>query len=183
MTINSVTFKGQTFTRNGKAYSHVVITTSAHTVYDGAPRPLVEWASTEELAVKNQNGHFSRAAKVAKGDKIGAVYSTDYYRRFVDSVIVKVDHPEVAPAKSDEAATRSANRTDGDDVIDAEVEVVSPKVDETDAEDAPVVAQDEPEATPATDAEKAAKVRAQWAKNKRASRARLAAKKKEAQVA
>jgi hypothetical protein len=111
MTINAVTHQGRTFTRKGKAYTHAVITVS-----NDATAPLVEWASSFELAQKNHQGHLGRAAKAAKladGEYLGGVYSTSYYREFVDSTIVEVAHPDKAPA-GNKPASRSANRTDDD---------------------------------------------------------------------
>lgn len=146
--INAVTYDGRTYTRTGRAYSHAVITTSKD-----SKAPLVEWASTLDLAEKNRQSHISRAERVANDGVLGGVYSTDYYRQFVDSVVVAVEHPATAPA-SDKPAGRSANRAaDVDDVEDAPVEPV-------------VVVEDDADAAK----------RARWAANKRASRARLAAK-------
>jgi hypothetical protein len=161
MTINAVTHQGRTFTRKGKAYTHAVITVS-----NDATAPLVEWASSFELAQKNHQGHLGRAAKAAKladGEYLGGVYSTSYYREFVDSTIVEVAHPDKAPA-GNKPASRSANRTDDDAAEAVEVEPV--------VEPTPVV-----ESVPAPADAEAAK-REAWARNKRASRARLAAKKK-----
>jgi hypothetical protein len=173
MTHNAVTHEGKTYTRSGKAYSHVVITTHTATNVDSQSRPLVEWASTLELAQKNQAGHLGRAAKAAKladGEYLGGVYSTEFYRNFVDSVIVEVEHPEKAPAAGDKPANRSANRTDEDTPVVEDAPVVEPE---------PVVVKVSPVVeVPATDADKEAAKREAWARNKRASRARLAAKKK-----
>ena len=86
--INTVTHEGQTYTRTGRTYSHAVITTS-----NG--KPLVEWASTLQLATKNQHGHLARAEKVARtGTLNGWVFSVDYYQpeNFESSIIVPVSH-------------------------------------------------------------------------------------------
>lgn len=160
MTINAVTYKGRTYTRTGKAYSHVVVTTSK-----ASDRPLVEWASTLDLADKNRQAHINRADRVAKDGVLSGVYSTDYYRQFIDSVVVEVEHPAAEPTSTDQAAGRATNRAaDGED---APVEPVAPvKPAKTVKAAAPV----------ATNADADAKRRERWAANKRASRARLAAK-------
>jgi hypothetical protein len=93
--LNTITYAGQTFTRKGRKYDYAVVTWSTYSDTDAGRKPelLVEWASTLELAQKNNNAHHARAAKVAReGTLTGYAFSTDYYAKFVNSVIVPVTH-------------------------------------------------------------------------------------------
>jgi len=88
-TTNTATYEGQTFTRTGRRYSHAVVTTSAK----GDPRPLIEWASTLELAQRNQRAHLNRAETVKGGGELrGHCFSREYYAQLIDSIIVPVSH-------------------------------------------------------------------------------------------
>lgn len=143
---NAIRYKGKTYTRTGRSYSHAVVMTSK-----ASKAPLVEWASSQDLAMKNRNAHQGRINRVAKGESLGGVYSTDYYRQVTDLVVVEVEHPATALAGA-KAAGRTANRADDAQIV----------------EDAPI----EPAAA-AVDDDAEAKRRERWAANKRASRARL----------
>jgi len=92
--INTVTHEGVTYIRKGKAMSHAVVTLSTKTNYSGAPRPLVEWASSLELAQKNHSAILARADKVARTGSLGGVFSAEYYspEHFKYSVIVEATH-------------------------------------------------------------------------------------------
>lgn len=94
--INTVTHEGQTHTRKGRAYTHAVITSSTRTFRpDGAPTVLVEWASSLELAQKNNSAQLTRAEKVARtGSLSGGSFDSRFYApgAFLYSVIVEVTH-------------------------------------------------------------------------------------------
>lgn len=95
MAFNTVTHAGETHTRKGRRYSHVVISTSTDNVRpDGTLRPLVEWASTLELAQRNQSAIMTRAETVKAGRELRGMWSIKYYANFVDAVLLTVEHPE-----------------------------------------------------------------------------------------
>ena len=94
--INTVTHEGKTYTRKGKKMSHAVITISRKTMRpDGAPTVLVEWASTLELAQKNNSAILNRAEKVARtGTLPGWSYDPAFFspENFISSDIVEASH-------------------------------------------------------------------------------------------
>lgn len=96
MANNTVTHEGKTYTRKGKVMTHAVVTVSRKTFRpDGAPTVLIEWASSLELAQKNNSAHLARAEKVARtGTLPGWCFDPRFYspENFVDSVIVPATH-------------------------------------------------------------------------------------------
>ncbi|QIQ63321.1 hypothetical protein SEA_SETTECANDELA_205 [Mycobacterium phage Settecandela] len=88
--VNVVTVEGETFTRTGRRYSHVVAF-----INDDGTAHHVEWASTEALAQKNFDGHTRRWSRSKAGETLAYPWDSEAYRRFADIRMIPVEHQEV----------------------------------------------------------------------------------------
>ncbi|SHX05055.1 Uncharacterised protein [Mycobacteroides abscessus subsp. abscessus] len=84
-TTNVVHHNGQTYTRTGRRYSHLVIVTSS-----GA-RPVIHWASTLELAERNASQIAGRRDRARKGTLRGG-WGVEWHAGITDIDVVPVEH-------------------------------------------------------------------------------------------
>lgn len=84
--INTITFAGVEYQRKGRRYDFAVVTQS------GDHRPLIEWASTRELAEKNFSAIESRIARAKRGETLKGCYSTEYFREVNSFEMIEVRH-------------------------------------------------------------------------------------------
>ena len=85
-TVNTATHNGQTYTRTGRKYSHLVIVTTTH-----VPRPTVNWASTLTLAQRNADQIAGRRDRARNGTLKG-MWCPKYHAGITDIAIVPVVH-------------------------------------------------------------------------------------------
>lgn len=85
-TTNTVHHNGQTYTRTGRRYSHLVIVTSTHD-----SRPSTYWASTLELAERNANQIAGRRDRARNGTLRG-MWGVEWHAGITDIDVVPVEH-------------------------------------------------------------------------------------------
>lgn len=86
--VNIVRHNGQTYTRTGRRYSHLVIVTTTHD-----PRPTVYWASTLELAQRNADQIAGRRDRARNGTLRGG-WGKEWHAGIADIDVVPVEHEE-----------------------------------------------------------------------------------------
>lgn len=91
---NIVHHNGQTYTRTGRRYSHAVITVSSGpNAYGNPSQPLVEWASTLELAERNATQIAGRRDRARNGTLRGG-WGKEWHAGITDIDVVPAEHEE-----------------------------------------------------------------------------------------
>lgn len=85
---NTVRHNGQTYTRTGRRYSHLIIVTTTHD-----PRPTIYWASTPELAQRNAGQIAGRRDRARSGTLRGG-WGKEWHAGITDIDVVPVEHEE-----------------------------------------------------------------------------------------
>lgn len=86
--VNTVTHNGQTYTRTGRKYSHLVVVASTHN-----PRPIIHWASTEELAQRNADQIAGRRDRARNGTLRGG-WGIEWHAGITSIDVISVEHAE-----------------------------------------------------------------------------------------
>ncbi|MBV6360518.1 MULTISPECIES: hypothetical protein [Mycobacteroides] len=85
---NTVNHNGQTYTRTGRRYSHLVVVRSTHD-----QRPSTYWASTLELAERNASQIAGRRDRARQGTLRG-MWGVEWHAGITDIDVVPVEHEE-----------------------------------------------------------------------------------------
>lgn len=85
---NTVRHNGQTYTRTGRRYSHLIIVTTTH-----SPRPTIYWASTLELAQRNAAQIAGRRDRARSGTLRGG-WGREWHAGITDIDVLPVEHEE-----------------------------------------------------------------------------------------
>ncbi len=85
-TRNTVHHNGQTYTRAGRRYSHLVVVTSSHD-----SRPAIHWASTLELAQRNADQIAGRRDRARNGTLRG-LWDTEWHAGITSIDLVQIEH-------------------------------------------------------------------------------------------